>query len=438
MHILVMIGQFLLAISILVGLHELGHLLFAKWFGMRVEKYFIGFPPKVFSFRKGETEYGLGAIPMGGFVKITGMVDESLDTEMLNREPEPYEFRAKPAWQRMLVMLGGIIFNVITGIVIFTLLVFTYGESYLPASEAKYGIVASETAKSIGLRDYDKIVNVNGQPINRFYEVLTADVLLDKAAYYTVERDGQQVRIDIPSDLVDRLSEERFQKGFISPAATFSLGTVRGGMPAEKVGLQEGDRILAMDGKPIKFFHELQRELQAHKGKTVKLDIDRLGVPLTKEITVTSDGLLGFTPKFDLKEEKLSFSFLESIPRGASAAFEVVVINVKGLSKVFSGEVSAKNAFQGPVAMAEDLFGGIWIWENFWRMTGLLSMALAFMNLLPIPALDGGHVVFLIYEMIARRKPSDKFLEYSQRIGMVLLLGLMGFVILNDIVKRLF
>lgn len=433
-----MIGQFLLAISILVGLHELGHLLFAKWFGMRVEKYFIGFPPKVFSFTKGETEYGLGAIPMGGFVKISGMVDESLDTDMLNREPEPYEFRAKPAWQRLLVMLGGIIFNVITGIVIFTLLTYSFGERYIPASEAKYGIVASETAKEIGLQDFDKIINVNGQPITRFYEVLNADVLLGKQAYYTVERNGQQIRIDIPANLIDKLSEERFQKGFISPAATFTVGMVRGGMPGEKAGLQVGDRILSVDNTPVKFFHQLQAHLQTVKGKEVAVQIERAGQPMTLKMEITGDGLIGFSPKFDMEETTLNFSLLESIPRGVDAAFEVVVVNIKGLSKVFSGEVSARNAFQGPVAMAQDLFGGVWVWENFWRMTGLLSMALAFMNLLPIPALDGGHAVFLLYEMITRRKPSDSFLENAQKVGMVLLLSLMGFVILNDIIKRIF
>ena len=438
MHIVIMVGQFLLAISILVGLHELGHLLFAKWFGMRVEKYFIGFPPKVFSFKWGETEYGLGAIPMGGFVKISGMVDESLDTAKMSGEPESWEFRSKPAWQRLLVMLGGIIFNVITGVAIFTMLTWHYGETYVPASEAKYGIVASEPAKAIGLQDYDKIISVNGQPIDRFYEVLTSEVLLGTKSYYTVERNGQQIRIDIPSDLAERLSEERFQKAFMLPAATFSVGQLRSGMPGEKAGLQVGDRITAINGTPIRFFNELQNKLKEVKGQKVNTAVTRGGVQLFLTIEITSDALIGFQPKLDLVEKKVEYSLVESLPRGWDAAMEVVFVNIKGLSKVFTGEVSAGNAFQGPVAMAQDLFGGVWDWQNFWRMTGLLSMALAFMNLLPIPALDGGHCVFLLYEMILRRKPSDKFLENAQKVGMVMLLSLMGFVIFNDIFKRIF
>lgn len=438
MQYVIMAGQFLLAISILVGLHELGHLLFAKWFGMRVEEYYIGFPPKLFKVKKGETEYGIGAIPMGGYVKISGMVDESLDTAMLATEPEPWEFRAKPAWQRLLVMLGGIIFNVITGVVIFTMLTWSYGESYIPNAEVKHGIIPSEAAKAIGLREYDRIIEVNGTPIDRFDEALNADVLLGTKSYYTVIRDGQKVRIDIPADIIDQLSNRSKREPFIQPVAPYTVGQLSGGMPAQKAGIKEGDRLLAINGAPVQFFHVLQAELKKVKGQKVNVLVQRGSEQLTLPVDVTSDGLIGFRPKLEFNEKTLYFSFFESLPKGFNNAMDVVFVNIKGLAKVASGEVSAGNAFQGPVAMAQELYGGVWIWENFWRMTGLLSMALAFMNLLPIPALDGGHCVFLLYEMVSRRKPSVKVLENAQKVGMVLLLSLMGFVLFNDIVKRIF
>lgn len=433
-----MVAQLILGLTILVGVHEFGHLITAKGFGMRAEKFYIGFPPKVFGFMYKGTEYALGAIPLGGFVKITGMVDESLDTEALSREPEPYEFRAKPAWQRLIVMLGGIIMNIITGIVIFTGLVYSNGESFIPLSEAKYGVVASDLAKSIGIQTGDKIIGVNGQAIQSFNEILDPNVILGRGSYYQIERQGQQMRIEIPSDFADRLSNPAEKKLFVAPVAPFEVGKLTTGMPASKAGIEVGDKIVSLAGKPIQFFHEVQDELATLKGKKIKVMIDRYGLRLEKDLEVTSDGKIGFQPKFLLKEETKYFSFAESVPKGATMAFDVIAVNVMAFGKMFRGELNPSNSFQGPVAIAQDLYGGVWNWDNFWRMTGLLSMALAFMNILPIPALDGGHVMFLTYEIILRRKPSDKFLEYAQKVGMVILLSLIGFVILNDIAKRIF
>lgn len=438
LDIIVMVGQLLLGISILVGVHEAGHMLAAKAFGMRVEKFFIGFPPKVFGFTKGETEYGLGALPLGGFVKISGMIDESLDTKQLATEPEPWEFRAKPAWQRLIVMLGGIIMNVITGILIFTCMVYSQGEKFYPASEVKYGIKAGNLAQQMGLQTGDKIVAINGKPYKKFSDVMSPDLLLGSNNYYNVDRNGQQLEIAIPNDLIDRLADRRTQADFIDPIYPFEVERVVGGSPASKAGVQAGDRITNIGGKPIRFYHELQQTLQEFKGKTVDLQLERNGQTLPAKATVNEDGRLGFMARPLLKDSTLQYSFLGSVPRGAQMAWDIVYLNVKGFGKIFKGEVSASNSVQGPIAMAQDLYGGTWDWMNFWRITGLISMALAFFNLLPIPALDGGHVVFLLYEMVAQRKPGLKFMELAQKTGMVLLLALMVFVFFNDIFKRLF
>lgn len=432
-----MVGQLILGLTILVGLHELGHMLAAKWFGMRVEKYAIGFPPKVFGKKIGETEYMLGLIPLGGFVKISGMVDESMDTEALKEEPKPWEFRAKPAWQRLIVMMGGIIVNVITGIVIFIALTYSYGESYLPASEAKYGIIANEIGQDIGFQTGDKIVAVNGQKLEKFDEVYSMDALLGRDSYYTVERNGQLIDLQVPVDLMDRLADREDRMFFVQPRQPFKVGQVAKGTGADKAGLQEGDFITMINGKSVKFFHELQEALQANKAKKVSMTIERAGKPIKLQAQVSEEGTLGFMPVVLLESATREFSLGESIPMGTEQAFGVITANVKGFGKIFRGEVSASKSLSGPIGIAQ-IFGDTFNWYKFWNITAMLSMVLAFMNFLPIPALDGGHVVFLTYEMISGRKPSDNFLENAQKVGMVLLLGLMAFAIFNDVFKIFF
>jgi regulator of sigma E protease len=438
MQILVMVGQLVLGLSILVGLHELGHMLAAKWFGMRVERFSIGFPPTLFKFFWKGTEYQLGATPLGGYVKISGMVDESLDTASLSKDPEPWEFRAKPAWQRLIVMMGGIIFNIITGIIIFVLMVYILGERYLPVSEAKYGIVAHEIGQEIGLKTGDKILKVNGKEIKRFEEIARLDVVLQRGSYYTIEREGKVMDLQLPNDLIDKLASVRKGGQFISPILPYKVGKVKTGFPADKAGIKDGDYIVTADGKPAKFFHELQAILETKKGGKIEVGIERDGQLLNINSEVTDDGKLGFTPEMLLKEGTIQYSFIDCIPIGTKMAFDVVYLNVLGFAKIFRGEVSASNAVSGPISMAQDLYGGVWDWVNFWRITGLLSMVLAFMNFLPIPALDGGHVMFLLYEIVSGRKPSDKFLENAQKVGMVMLLSLMVFAVFNDVFKRIF
>ncbi len=432
-----MVGQLILGLTILVGLHELGHMLAAKWFGMRVEKYAIGFPPKVFGKKIGETEYMLGLIPLGGFVKISGMVDESMDTEALKEEPKPWEFRAKPAWQRLIVMMGGIIVNVITGIVIYIALTYNYGESYLPASEAKYGVIANDIGEDIGFQTGDKIVAVNGQKLEKFDDVYSMDALLGRDSYYTIDRNGQLIDLKVPVDLMDRLADREDRMLFVQPRQPFKVGQVAKGSAADKAGLQEGDFITMINGKSVMFFHELQEALHANKAKPVTMTIERGGKPIKLQAQVSEEGTIGFMPVILLESATRQFSLGESIPLGTEQAFGVITANLKGFGKIFRGEVSASKSLSGPIGIAQ-IFGDTFNWYKFWSITAMLSMVLAFMNFLPIPALDGGHVVFLTYEMISGRKPSDNFLENAQKVGMVLLLGLMAFAIFNDVFKIIF
>ncbi len=431
-----MAGQLILGLSILVGLHELGHLLTAKFFGMRVEQYSIGFPPKIWGKRFGETEYSIGAIPLGGYVKISGMIDESLDTQHTNAEPKSYEFRAKPAWQRLIVMLGGIIVNILTGIVIFISLVYLYGDRYYSTREInRYGIVAYPLAESIGLKTGDKILKVNGKPVEDFKDVTGSEVLLGTNSSYTVERNGQVLEVPIPNDLLSRFSDRKAENRFIEPRMPFSVKAVKSGSEAAKAGLQAGDKITAINGKPIGYYHELKTALDQAAAKPVNLQVLRNGQTVALSGRVNADGTLGFQPNIDLKSDKIEYTFGQSVVEGTQRAFGVIWLNVKGFAKIFRGEVSPSKALSGPIGIAENIFGGEWIWENFWAAVGLLSMALAFMNALPIPALDGGHAVFLLYELVAGRAPSDRFLENAQKVGMVILLGLIVFAFGNDLYK---
>ena len=432
-----MVGQLLLGLSILVGLHELGHLLTAKLFGMRVEKFSIGFPPKIAGFKWGDTEYSIGAIPLGGFVKISGMVDESMDTAQLASEPQPWEFRAKPAWQRLIVMLGGVIVNVITGVIIFVTLVYSNGETYFSRDQViENGIVAYEYAEAIGFKTGDKVLDINGQPYQSISELSSGSALLSENGYYTVDRQGEQVKVSIPKGFINTFnSEESFSK-FIAIRFPFEVGAIDPGSGAEAAGIAKGDQIVAVNGLPITYFDEMQTALQQVKNQTISL-VRKKGTTVdTLSVAVTGEARIGIAVTPLIEPVKKDYGFAESFSKGTSRAFGAVIINAKALGKMFTGEVSTKNV-SGPIGMAK-IYGDQWDWVKFWSITGLISMILAFMNLLPIPALDGGHVVFLLYEMVSGRAPSDKFLEVAQKVGMVILLGLMVFAIGNDILKLIF
>ncbi|MDB5273176.1 MAG: yaeL [Chitinophagaceae bacterium] len=432
--ILVMAAQLILGLSILVGVHELGHMVAAKYFGMRVEKFSIGFPPKIFGKQIGETEYSIGMIPLGGFVKISGMVDESMDTEQMAQEPQPWEFRSKPAWQRLIVMLGGIIVNIVTGILIFVFLTYIFGEEYITTKEVnKNGIYAYESAQKIGLKKGDKILKVNGTTVEDFAD--TREVYLGNNGSYTVLRGNQEVEIKIPADLLNELSNK--EKGFIEPLAPFKVGEVKEGMNAQKAGLQKDDSILAVNNTQVKFIQDFKEVLKVNKKKEVVLEVKRGDSLLKLPVLVDSNGVIGFDTEINLKTDTRKYTFLQSIPRGTYKSFKVITDQLRAFSKIFRRELDASNSLGSFFTIAK-VYSGEWHWERFFGITAMLSMVLAFMNILPIPALDGGHVVFLLYEMITGKKPTDKFLEGAQKVGMVILLALMVFALGNDIFRNFF
>lgn len=435
MEVIVMITQLILGLSILVGVHELGHMLTAKYFGMRVEKFSIGFPPKIVGFKKGETEYSIGAIPLGGFVKISGMVDESMDTETLKAPPQPWEFRSKPAWQRLIVMLGGIIVNVLVAFIINIALCFIVGEEYISMDEVnKHGIVARPIAKEIGIETGDHIVAVNGKKINDIAEL--SEAFLNQNGSITISRNGVEKTIVIPANLLDKLVEKNAE-GFIEPIMPYKVLEVAEGSNAEKGGLEDGDSIMQINGINVPFYHQFKDQLNANKNKKVEVLVHRVAGDKKLTIQVDSAGVLGFRPDLLIEPSVRKFTFLESIPRGITNSVKVVTDQIKAFTKIFKGELKASNSV-GSFFSIGKAYGPIWEWSHFWSLTATLSMVLAFMNLLPIPALDGGHVMFLFYEIVSGKKPSDTFLENAQKIGMAILLALMLFAISNDVIRNFF
>lgn len=449
---MIMLAQLLLSLSFLVAVHEMGHLLAAKYFGMRVEQFSIGFPPKLWSFRKGDTEYAISAIPLGGYVKISGMIDESLDTETMKQPPQPWEFRSKPAWQRLIVMLGGIVVNVVVGILIFIGLTYFLGDTFIRKDEINKagGFLVGPIGERIGLKTGDKIIKINGQEFKYLQDIFNTETLLSTNGSYTVERDGQEVVIPIPADFIENFSSSKASPGqFLGLRMAPVIAAVQPGSVAEKIGLQVGDRIVAINGVPVEYKDQVDNEVQAmirdsvaaQKSDTLTLSIKRGEEILTTSADFKGQRLIGIqvnplpTPDFlERAEERVTYGIIESIPLGTRRAFSMLSANVKAFGRVITGKLSAQKSISGPLGIMK-AFGNEWDWARFWSLTGVLSLVLAFMNLLPIPALDGGHVMFLSYEIISRRKPSDKFLETAQKVGMIFLLALMVFIFANDIVK---
>ncbi len=449
MEALIMTGQVLLALTILIGLHEWGHYAAARLFKIKVEKFYLFFDflfplPNVLNFalfkkQMGDTEFGLGWFPLGGYVKIAGMMDESMDKEALAAPAQPWEFRSKPAWQRLIVMLGGIIVNVVLGILIFIVLSMVTGEAYYKNAEVnKYGIAVNQFAEEIGLKNGDKILKINGQTFEKFDEVRSSKVLLGDNSTYTIDRNGQEVTVAIPSNMMDKLSDmKKEDMNFIEPLYPFEVEEVTPDSPAKAAGLATGDKVLSVDSLPTPYFQDLQKALAGKKGKTVTLTVENKGNTRTLTANVSAEGRIGIKPKFLLEPAIRSYSFGEAVVKGTGDAFGVVGLQLIGFAKIFKGEISPQKALSGPIGIAK-IFGGSWNWLKFWSLTAMLSMVLAFMNLLPIPALDGGHALFLCYEMVAGKAPSEKFLERSQQFGMLILLCLMAFAFGNDLYKLVF
>lgn len=439
-----MAGQLLLALSLLVVLHEFGHYITARWFKCRVEKFFLFFDPWFALVKKkvGDTVYGIGWLPLGGYVKISGMIDESMDKEAMKEPPKEWEFRSKPAWQRLIVMMGGIIMNVIVAFVIYAFILMIWGEKKIPTASMKYGIhVADSTIYKMGLRNGDKILEIDGKEVTD-YEKLRRRLLLGSTV--TVDRNGQRVNLSLDEDLIGQLVENRSKDatGFVEvrkPAIAFLVpDTTR----AFKAGLRKNDQLVGLDSIRFQFYDELQNELLKLKNKTSLLTVIRDGKEVSFPVQVSQEGKIGFLPygmdyqQMDsmglVKLNVKKYSFFAAFPAGVRRAGAELKFYIEQFKKILNPKTGAYKGVGGFKNMARIFNKYTWDWEQFWTMTAFLSIVLAFMNMLPIPALDGGHVMFTLYEMITRRKPNEKFLEYAQIVGMILLLGLMLYANGND------
>jgi len=438
--ILIKTAQLLLSLSILVVLHELGHFMFARLFKTRVEKFYLFFDPwfSLFKVKKGDTEYGIGWLPLGGYVKISGMMDESMDKEAMKLPPQPYEFRSKPAWQRLLIMLGGVTMNFIFAIIIYIGIMYAWGEEFLPTENAKYGIETNETGKEIGFQNGDKILTLDNKYVESFTAIIPT-IVLDHIKTVQVERNGQKTDVEISdSDLALLLKS----KSVLTPRTPFDIkvGKVEKGSPAQKAGLLKDDIFSGVDGMKFQFYDEFKDYLGSKKGQSVELEMIREGKTMMQKVDVTEEGKIGFYVAYnnpDLFEYKtVKYGFFESFPAGIKRGVQTTGDYLKQFRLIFKKETKAYESLGG-FATIGNIFPGTWDWYSFWNMTAFISIILAIMNLLPIPALDGGHVMFLMGEMITGRKPGEKFLEYAQIAGMVLLLALVLYANANDIIKMI-
>lgn len=437
MDIVIKIAQLLLSLSILVVFHEFGHFIAAKIFKTRVEKFYLFFNPwfALFKFRYKETEYGMGWLPLGGYVKISGMIDESMDKEAMKLEPQPWEFRSKPAWQRLIIMVGGVTVNVLLAFAIYIGILAAWGEQYLPTSEVnRYGVVADSLANEMGLRNGDKILAVNGQYVADFNKIPMI-LILEEAKTITVEREGNTMDIDIPEGAIGKLVKQK-EPDFLTPRFPFEVEGFSDQSAAKEAGIELNDRIISINGQPTIYFDEFSRAVKAHKGETVDAAVVRGSDTLAFRLPVSDEGMVGIStnPVKYFKFEEKNYNLLQAIPAGFSKTIDGIGNYLKQLKLLFSPEVKAYESVGGFITIGS-IFPATWDWQAFWRLTAFLSIMLAILNLLPIPALDGGHVMFLAYEIISGRKPSDKFMEYAQITGMVLLFALLIFANGNDIVK---
>lgn len=437
--------QLIMSLSLLVIIHEGGHFLFARLFKTRVEKFCLFFDPwfTLFKFKpkNSETEYGIGWLPLGGYVKIAGMIDESMDTEQMKQPMQPWEFRAKPAWQRLLIMIGGVLFNFLLALFIYSMILFAWGDEYVPLQKAPLGMDFNETAKSIGFRDGDILVSADGVPFERYGgDMLTSIV---DARQVSVLRNGQEVSVYIPEDMMERLLADSVR--FASFRYPFVIDSIMPGQPAALAGLQPGDSITQLDGRNIAYFdfkeEMLNRQKAANDSTSRLLTLTYVRAGVADTVKLTTDSLYQIGVAASLQTNKLlpvvkkEYSFFASIPAGVTLGVNTLKGYVSQMKYLFSKEGAKQLGGFGTIG---SIFPATWDWYQFWYMTAFLSIILAFMNILPIPALDGGHVLFLIYEIVARRKPSDKFMERAQMAGMFLLFGLLIWANFNDVLRFFF
>jgi regulator of sigma E protease len=447
---LIKAAQLLLSLSILIAVHEWGHYITARMFKIRVEKFYLFFDflfpmANVLNFslvkyKKGDTEFGIGWFPLGGYVKIAGMVDESMDKEQMNAAPQPWEFRSKPAWQRLIVMMGGIIVNVIVGILIFIGITYVYGDQYILNDYVNEhgGVQSMEVGQQLGIQTGDKIIKINGEEFEYYDDITKPSVLLSDNSYYTLLRDGKEIEIPIPANFIEQFDRKEALAKFLIPRRLPVVDKVADSSIAKAIGLQKGDLIVSVQSKPITYFDEIRTAIDNHPNDSLDLAIKRGEQIFRYKEPFGKAKIIGFAAPREIVPSEgqihISFTFREAITEAPGRAFGIVAVQLKALWKLITFQISPRKSLSGPVGMA-NAFSPTWDWPSFWRMTGLLSMVLALMNFLPIPALDGGYVMFLLYEMVSGRAPSEKFFENAIKVGMAILLVIMVFAIFNDFTK---
>lgn len=429
------IVQLILSLSILVFLHELGHYLFARIFNTRVEKFYLFFNPwfSLFKFKKGDTEYGIGWLPLGGYVKISGMIDESIDTDQMSGPPKPWEYRSKPAWQRFLIISGGVLVNFLLAIVIYTAVLYTWGEEYLPTKNVTHGVYCDPLAEEIGFRNGDKILSVDGKEVESFSQIPLA-IIIDGAKVVTVEREGEIVDVSIDPAFIPQLLKTQM---LFQPRTPLIIEYVEEGSAAESSDIRVGDKLLAINGEKATFFDEFRDAVMSNPNETLLITMDREGVPVELTVPVPETGMVGIAPISPYRYyelQKIEYSLLGAVPAGIKSGVDTFSSYLKQLKLVFSPKTKAYESVGGFITIGS-IFPKTWNWHFFWNLTAFISIVLAIMNMLPIPALDGGHMLFLVYEMVSGRKPSDKFMEYAQIMGMVFILALFVFANANDVIK---
>jgi len=435
MDILIQATQFILSLSILIILHELGHFIPARLFKTKIEKFYLFFDPwfSLFKIKKGDTEYGIGWVPLGGYVKIAGMIDESMDKEAMKQPPQPWEFRSKPAWQRLIIMLGGVTVNAILGILIYSMVLGVWGEEYLPLKNVKYGVAVDTLGYQMGLRDGDMILSVDNKQVESINKV-PYEVLINKAKTIETERDGKKVEIKVTEDDISEMIKHKYS--LIEPRFPFEVDTVLPNQPAALAGIKKGDKILSINNSPAVYFQDAVKVLKNNTNLPVDIVLLRNNDTVRTHANVSDKGKLGIGPKsLDnyFKFETKKYSFVQSFPAGIHKAYETFEGYIKQFALLFTVK-DAHKELGGFLSMGK-AYSTTWDWQRFWTFTGFLSIVLAIMNILPIPALDGGHVMFLLYEVITRRKPNEKVMEYAQYAGMILLLALLLYANTNDVMR---
>jgi regulator of sigma E protease len=432
-------AQFVLSFSIIVVLHEMGHFLPARWFKCRIEKFYLFFNPWFSLVKKkiGETEWGLGWIPFGGYVKISGMIDESMDKEQLKLPAQPWEFRSKPAWQRLIIMVGGVTVNLILGFFIYAMMLWHWGEEYVPTNKLKYGIAVDSLGQSIGLKNGDQVITVDGKYVEKF-KAIPLNIILKHAKTIEVDRSGEKKIIEIPEDFAGKLI--RFKAvSFIDVRFPFeAIDTVVAGGPAEKAGLKKHDKVISYNGINSVFYSDFRSYLKENRGKPLNLVVLRGADTVLLSSMISPEGKIGLGPKeprelpYELK--KISYTLGASFPAGIVKSKETLQNYWLQIKLIFSGKVNPSESVGSVISIA-NMYSAKWDWQGFWSITAFFSLALGLMNILPIPALDGGHALFTLIEMITGRKPSDKFIEYAQMTGMILLMGVMAYALGLDIFR---